>query len=38
VSELQRFEGFVETLGRRLQKSQSFLRMIPDEIVSQQPV
>ncbi|MHB0773400.1 ribbon-helix-helix domain-containing protein [Bradyrhizobium sp. 1.29L] len=29
----ERFEGFVETLGRRLQKGQSFLREIPDDIV-----
>lgn len=28
----ERFEGFVETLGRRLQKGQSFLREIPDEV------
>lgn len=28
----ERFEGFVETLGRRLQKGQSFLREIPDDI------
>lgn len=27
----ERFEGFVETLGRRLQKGQSFLREIPDD-------
>lgn len=29
----ERFEGFVETLGRRLQKGQSFLREIPEDIV-----
>jgi hypothetical protein len=29
----ERFEGFVETLGRRLQKGQSFLREIPDDLV-----
>lgn len=29
----ERFEGFVETLGRRLQKGQSFLREIPDDVV-----
>jgi hypothetical protein len=29
----ERFEGFIETLGRRLQKGQSFLREIPDDIV-----
>ncbi|GGI33688.1 ribbon-helix-helix domain-containing protein [Bradyrhizobium guangdongense] len=28
----ERFEGFVETLGRRLQKGQSFLREIPEDI------
>lgn len=28
----ERFEGFVETLGRRLQKGQSFLKEIPDDI------
>lgn len=28
----ERFEGFVETLGRRLQKGQSFLREIPEEV------
>lgn len=33
----ERFEGFVETLGRRLQKGQSFLREIPDDIVRGQP-
>ena len=30
----ERFDGFIETLGRRLQKGQSFLREIPDDIVS----
>ncbi|MES5488002.1 CopG family transcriptional regulator [Bradyrhizobium sp. INPA03-11B] len=34
----ERFEGFVEALGRRLQKGQSFLREVPDEIVHQGPV
>ena len=29
----ERFEGFVEALGRRFQKGQSFLREIPDDIV-----
>ncbi|MEH2595102.1 hypothetical protein V1278_002015 [Bradyrhizobium sp. AZCC 1577] len=29
----ERFEGFVEALGRRLQKGQSFLREIPDDIM-----
>lgn len=33
----ERFEGFVETLGRRLQKGQSFLREIPDDIVRGTP-
>ncbi|MBH5389347.1 CopG family transcriptional regulator [Bradyrhizobium diversitatis] len=33
----ERFEGFVETLGRRLQKGQSFLREIPDDIVRAAP-
>lgn len=33
----ERFEGFVETLGRRLQKGQSFLREIPDDIVRRAP-
>lgn len=28
----ERFEGFVETLGRRLQKGQSFLKEIPDDV------
>lgn len=28
----ERFEGFIEALGRRLQKGQSFLREIPDDI------
>ncbi|WP_027532603.1 CopG family transcriptional regulator [Bradyrhizobium sp. WSM3983] len=29
----ERFEGFVEALGRRLQKGQSFLREIPEDTV-----
>lgn len=29
----ERYENFVETLGRRLQKGQSFLREIPEDIV-----
>lgn len=33
----ERFEGFVEALGRRLQKGQSFLREIPEDIVPQYP-
>lgn len=32
----ERFEGFVETLGRRLQKGQSFLNEIPDDISAPQ--
>ncbi|ALV28350.1 MULTISPECIES: CopG family transcriptional regulator [Hyphomicrobiales] len=28
----ERYEGFVETVGRRLQQGQSFLREIPDDI------
>lgn len=28
----ERFEGFVETLGRRLQKGQSFLGEIPEDV------
>lgn len=28
----ERFEGFVEILGKRLQKGQSFLREIPDDV------
>ncbi|RWB26510.1 MAG: ribbon-helix-helix protein, CopG family [Mesorhizobium sp.] len=28
----ERFEGFIEALGRRLQKGQSFLREIPDDL------
>jgi hypothetical protein len=32
----QRYEGFVETLGRRLQKGQSLLNEIPED-VDQQP-
>src|SRR5882724_9202675 len=33
----ERLEGFVEALGRRLQKGQSFLREIPEDIVRQEP-
>ena len=33
----ERFEGFVEALGRRLQKGQSFLRGIPEDIRRQEP-
>ncbi|QQO20569.1 CopG family transcriptional regulator [Bradyrhizobium diazoefficiens] len=29
----ERFEGFVEALGRRLQKGQSYLREIPEDMV-----
>lgn len=32
-----RYETFVETLGRRLQKGESFLREIPDDIIGQEP-
>lgn len=32
-----RFEGFVEALGRRLQKGKSFLREIPEDIGRQEP-
>lgn len=32
----ERFEGFVEALGRRLQKGKSFLREIPEDIVRQE--
>ena len=32
-----RFEGFVEALGRRLRKGQSFLREIPEDIGRQEP-
>lgn len=28
----ERYEGFVETLGKRLQKGQSFLRDIPEDV------
>ncbi|MCG7507877.1 CopG family transcriptional regulator [Mesorhizobium retamae] len=28
----ERYEGFIETLGRRLQKGQNFLREIPDDV------
>ncbi|AMA56250.1 CopG family transcriptional regulator [Bradyrhizobium sp. CCGE-LA001] len=34
----ERFDGFVQALGRRLQKGQSFLREIPEEVVRQEPV
>ncbi|SED24170.1 CopG family transcriptional regulator [Bradyrhizobium erythrophlei] len=34
----ERFEGFVEALGRRLQKGQSLLREIPEDIRRQEPV
>ena len=33
----ERFEGFVETLGRRLQKGQNFLKEIPDDIGPPEP-
>jgi len=28
----ERYEGFIETVGRRLQQGQSFLREIPDDV------
>lgn len=28
----ERYEGFIETIGRRLQQGQSFLREIPDDV------
>jgi hypothetical protein len=28
----ERYEGFIETLGRRLQQGQSFLKEIPDDV------
>lgn len=31
----ERYEGFIETLGLRLQKGQSFLREIPDDVVGE---
>lgn len=31
----ERYEGFIETLGLRLQKGQSFLREIPDDVGGQ---
>ena len=34
----ERFEGFVETLGKRMQKGQSFLREIPEDVVSKASV
>lgn len=33
----ERFEGFVEALGRRLQKGQSFLSEIPEDIRREEP-
>lgn len=30
----ERYEGFVETLGKRLQKGENFLREIPDDVVA----
>ncbi|WP_050386505.1 CopG family transcriptional regulator [Bradyrhizobium pachyrhizi] len=32
----ERFEGFIEALGRRLQKGQSFLREVPEDILHQE--
>jgi hypothetical protein len=34
----ERYEGFVETLGRRLQKGQTFLREIPDDVGASSPI
>ena len=34
----QRYEGFVEALGRRLQKGQSFLHEIPEDVDSDPPL
>jgi hypothetical protein len=34
----ERFEGFVEALGRRLQKGQSFLREIPEDTVHRETI
>jgi hypothetical protein len=33
----QRYEGFVEALGRRLQKGQSLLREIPEDVDNHRP-
>jgi hypothetical protein len=33
----ERYEGFIETLGRRLQKGQSFLKEIPDDVAGDTP-
>lgn len=33
----ERYEGFIETLGMRLQKGQSFLREIPDDVAGEHP-
>ena len=33
----ERYEGFIETLGMRLQKGQSFLREIPDDVGGEGP-
>lgn len=33
----ERFEGFVDALGRRLQKGKNFLREIPEDIGRQEP-
>lgn len=32
IKGLERYEGFIETLGRRLQKGQSVLKEIPDDV------
>lgn len=33
----ERYEGFIETLGKRLQKGQSFLREVPDDVAGEAP-
>ena len=34
----ERYEGFVETLGKRVQKGQNFLKEIPDDVASSSEV
>jgi hypothetical protein len=33
----ERYEGFIEALGRRLQKGQSLLHEIPDDVAGNMP-
>ena len=33
----ERYEGFIETLGRRLQKGQSLLHEIPEDVEGKMP-